>query len=429
VILFNVLRQMEIWLHQHIFKVGWLLTQNYQTTTVLYYTFFLPGVMLYEIVIWLSAAILDVRAERAITWPEKQEIGELRLNFVRITKKASRLKVALINLMPLITGILIVWFVAENILRVQDALALMGGGTLDGFGAAIGQLTRSSDFWLWTYILFTITNTMIPTGRVELPGWQWALIAVAVISVVLFALGLGQDILGQAIDGPVSTAINVVSGVFTVMIALNLFGIAFLGGVEALVERGTGNSATFKNGKMITMKRSDLLAQRAQERQKQLTARTPSAQQRRGSALPARAGARSIYDLPLPIPGPPGAAEPVTQPRIAIIEVDEPEAPKPAEAPRRVEPAIISGRARDRADDDAPMTPTPPSRQLVINAPRPFAAASLRDELREDDEDDESTEDDGNEDQAADDDLQEHDADPDEDDPEDDDLDDDDMPD
>ena len=58
------------WLQQHVFKVGWLLTKNLQTTTILFYTLFLPGVILNQFVTWMAAGILNVRAERAIRGPK-----------------------------------------------------------------------------------------------------------------------------------------------------------------------------------------------------------------------------------------------------------------------------------------------------------------------------------------------------------------------
>ena len=87
------MRRLERWLHQHMFKVGWLLTKNLQTTTILYYTFFLPGVVLHEFIYWLVAGILNVRAERAIAWPEAQAIAELKLNFIKLARNTSRIKV------------------------------------------------------------------------------------------------------------------------------------------------------------------------------------------------------------------------------------------------------------------------------------------------------------------------------------------------
>jgi len=87
--LLYLLRQLERWLHQHIFKVGWLFTKSFQTTTTLYYAFFLPGIFLNELVRWMVAALLDIRAERTFEWPQQQDIGELKLNFIRIQPKAT----------------------------------------------------------------------------------------------------------------------------------------------------------------------------------------------------------------------------------------------------------------------------------------------------------------------------------------------------
>lgn len=110
---------MERWLHQHIFKVGWLLTHNFHTTTVLYYTFFLPGVLLHEVVTWLVAGIVNVRAKGAIAWPERQDIGELRLNFVQITQRISPLQQFIISVAPLTVGMLVTWHVANNVFRLE----------------------------------------------------------------------------------------------------------------------------------------------------------------------------------------------------------------------------------------------------------------------------------------------------------------------
>src|SRR5215475_7197184 len=71
-LLFYGLRRLEVWLHQHIFKVGWLVTNKYQTTTILYYAFFLPGILLNQLTIWTIAGFLNVRAAHSIAWPEKQ---------------------------------------------------------------------------------------------------------------------------------------------------------------------------------------------------------------------------------------------------------------------------------------------------------------------------------------------------------------------
>ena len=138
-----MLRRLETWLHQHLFKVGWLTTKNFQTTTILYYTFFLPGVVLHEFTYWLAAGLLNVRAERAIQWPEAQDIGELKLNFVKLAPRSSPWRVAIITLCPLIVGILVVVLIANSIFQLPALLAISTPVTLQ-------NLNQSQKSGVWS---------------------------------------------------------------------------------------------------------------------------------------------------------------------------------------------------------------------------------------------------------------------------------------
>lgn len=189
---FILLRKIERWLHQHIFKVGWLLTRSYRTTTILYYTFFLPGVVLHEVVYWLVAGALNVSAERAIKWPEAQEIGELKLNFVRISPRTSLYKRTIISTAPLVAGLVIIWVAANHVFDLQGTLAIMSGGDLDDVAAGLAHLTSAPDFWLWAYLVFTISNTMYPSVPKDLQGWRTVAGAAALIGGLLILVGVGM---------------------------------------------------------------------------------------------------------------------------------------------------------------------------------------------------------------------------------------------
>ena len=162
-LLFTLFRWIERWLHQHIFKIGWLLSNSFQTTTVLYYIVFLPGIVLHEAVMWLAAGLLNVRAERAIGFPEPQEIGELRLNFIRIAEDTGRMKRLLVRLCPLAVGMAALWAIAAHVFQWEQLLALLADGSLEAWAAALATLTRTPDLWLWFYLAFVIANTMFPT--------------------------------------------------------------------------------------------------------------------------------------------------------------------------------------------------------------------------------------------------------------------------
>lgn len=336
--MFNLLHEMKRWLQQHVFKVGWLFTKDLHITTILFYTFFLPGVVLYEIVYWLAAGVLNVRAEHAITMPEKQDIGELQLNFIKLSKKASPAKVAIINLSPLFAGLVIIWFIASQVFNIESVLAILssGNGSLESVQQAITQLTSASDFWLWAFLVFTIGNTMLPDPK-ALRGWWWLVGIAALATAPLFMLGVGEEIVGGALAGPFATALNLLSVTFGLIILFDLVGVLILGAIEATIERITGRSATFKNGKMIVMTRAEVIAARKQAREKAYAARK---KQLAASQPESIRGPASIYALSLPIPGPPGR-EPVTNLATIATMGDRPELPKAPQRPPREEPNVI----------------------------------------------------------------------------------------
>jgi hypothetical protein len=360
-----LLRRLERWLHQHIFKVGWLLTKNFQTTTILYYTFFLPGVVLHEFSYWLVAGILDIRAERAIQWPEKQEIAELRLTFIKLAKNIPLLKLAIITLAPLAAGLIAVWFVANNILPINEFLARISTGRLSDVTGAIGFLTSTPDFWLWIYLAFTISNTMVPNLK-DLRGFRIIVIVIIAICIGLFLLGLGNEVVVTTLAGPVSDALYGLASTLAIIIAIDVLVTAILGTIEAIVERVTGNSATFENGKLIAMTRQEL----AEYKKKQSARAIQPARRTTPTVIPTESGTPSIYKLPLPIPGPPGK-EAVTQSETVILT--------PAAQPLPASPL------RDtRPGPNVITSPTPVIQKPT--SPFPTLPARTQDEADEDEE-------------------------------------------
>ncbi|MCS7069916.1 MAG: hypothetical protein NZM00_00300, partial [Anaerolinea sp.] len=242
------LRQLEAWLSQHLFKVGWLITKDLHTTTLLYYLFFLPGVILHELTLWLTAGILNVRAERAIAWPEPQAVAELKLNFVRVSHRASALKLAIIHTMPLIVGVVLIYGIANGVLNISGFISMMQGGSIS-FDAALSRLISTPDFFLWVYLIFVIGFTMWPDVKM-LKGWRIiGLIALGVI-LFLYTLGIGDTVLANGLAVPLAQGLNILSAAVSVLIVIHLALTGVLGIVEALIERITGDSATFRNGKL-----------------------------------------------------------------------------------------------------------------------------------------------------------------------------------
>jgi len=371
VALFYGLRQLERWLHQHIFKVGWLVLKNFQQTTLLYYTFFLPGVIINQLVYWLMAGVLDVRADRAIRLPEKQEIGELKLNFIKLSKKASPAKVSVITIAPFLAGLFFILFAMNNIFQVNVAFADFDG-TLDGILRGIGRITSAPDFWLWAYLLFTVANTMMPDFK-QIRGLRWILTIIGIAMVGLFIIGVGDEIAHAAISGPILTVLNTLSGAFAFVIILDAVAVGVLSAIENTIEYITGDSATFKNGKMIAMTREQVIASRNQERQKKMQAiREPK-------QLSPLAGAPSVYKLPFPIPSAPGI-EPITPVPSAILSAPPPP-PALDKRATREEPKVITVPPVN----EPPKPPPPPPRAIIFGGTSAIKDEDEDDEIRYED--------------------------------------------
>ncbi len=310
-LLLVIFRQIERWLHQHIFKVGWLLSNNFQSATVLYYILFLPGILLHEITLWLAASILRVRAERAIGFPAQQEIGELRLNFIRLSPGSGRFRYSLAKLAPIGAGLLCLWLIAAQVFDWQAVAASAASGSIDDFARAITELSRTADFWLWFYLAFTVANTMFPAPRQRLSrGYKSALaLGAGVLILVLWRLG-GAAFISRSLESLIFSLVLIMLQT----IAINLAVVLVLGALEAAIERVTGKSAAFRDGKMITMSRAEAQALKVKQERERLALRRKAQ-----SKVKARTIA-SIYDSKLPIPGPPGK-EPVSRNVVSVINV------------------------------------------------------------------------------------------------------------
>ncbi|MCY3778861.1 MAG: hypothetical protein OXG78_01005 [Chloroflexi bacterium] len=351
-LLFLLFRQTERWLHQHIFKVGWLLSNSFPATTIVYYIIFLPGIVLHELALWLAAGVLNVRAEGSIGFPEPQEIGELRLNFVRLADGTGRVRRLIIRICPVLAGMAALWAIALHVFQWETLLALAGEGSLDGWARALASLTRTADLWLWFYLAFVVANTMFPTLAARSDKREKAIV---LFTAPLLAFGLWRlaRIANPASAGSIEALMGSLGLVVGQIAALNLCAVAVLGTAEALIERITNRSAAFRDGKMITMSREEAREFRLNQYRESRASQAATNKPRSAPSL------SSIYDIKLPIPGPPGR-EPVSRSAVSVINLDSARDAPPiaaadsteASGPVKPEPTVEPGRTAGNGEED-----------------------------------------------------------------------------
>ena len=282
------------------------------------------------------AGILNLHAEQAIRLPEAQDIGKVELNFIRVSPRAPQWKRAIILLAPVILGMVIIWVISTNVFDTNTFFASIGGGTLAEVGDGIVALTNTSDFWLWFYLVFTISNTMFPDVPKDLRRW-WLLGSISTLviaSLLLFAIQ-GQVLNAEAV--PIASLLEELNGILLLLIGFDIAVTLILGTVESIVERVGKYEATFKGDKLITMTHEE--AQAMREKNRKRSNRRPRT----------KVVYRSIYDAPFPIPGNPDQ-EPLTKTATNVLPVASQDQ-SPFLKPEREKPDLITtGSERPSTD-------------------------------------------------------------------------------
>src|SRR5260221_3915642 len=171
---------MQRWIHQHLFGMGFLMAKEKHAATLLFYLILLPGVFLHEFSHYMMAGVFGVRSTRFTFFPEAQDDGSLEMGFVELEEVKNPIHAAFIGIATLIIGMLVVVWVSANRLNLPAFLTLLQvSSDLDQLGAALHFLISQPDFLLWTYILFAVANSMMPSAE-DRRGW--CILTVAAIS-------------------------------------------------------------------------------------------------------------------------------------------------------------------------------------------------------------------------------------------------------
>ena len=336
---------------------------------------------MHELALWLAAAALNVRAEGSISLPEPQEIGELRLNFLRLADGTGRVKLRIIRLCPILAGMAALWAIALHVFQWEALLALAAAGTLDAWASALASLTGTADLWLWLYLAFVIANTMFPTLALRSDKREKAIVlftAPLLIFVLWRFAGIAIPASASSIEALVSS-LGLVVGQIAV---LNCCALAVLGAMEALIERVTKRSAAFRDGVMITMSREEAQAFKLNQYRASRVPQTADDKPRSAPPLD------SIYDVKLPIPGPPGK-EPVSRSAVAVVNLDSEKdvpamasaAPSETSAPVMRHPTFDKERAAENIEAE-PSFARPKNHEDAPFA-RPFVAPDVPDSRRQ----------------------------------------------
>jgi hypothetical protein len=176
-------------LHREIQAVFLILTRSPQLTMGIFSFIFLPGVFLHELSHFLMAKILRVPTGRFSIFPQPLPDGRLQLGYVE-TARADIVRDSLIGAAPLIIGTLFVSYVSLFQLDMRILWDTLRNGQVGLFWMGVRALTHASDFYLWFYLTFVVSSTMMPSES-DRHAWIELVVSVGVIFGISLLIGAG----------------------------------------------------------------------------------------------------------------------------------------------------------------------------------------------------------------------------------------------
>lgn len=177
------------WIDRHLQELGGRWAGDPDVALILYFVVVLPGVFIHELSHLLMAVLLGVRVGKVRIWPARQAKGRVSLGSVQIGK-ADPVRASLIGLAPLLGGSAVILLVGNLVFGVGELAQAMGGRGIEGILAGLNQVIHVRDFGLWLYLIFAVSNAMLPSDS-DMEAVRPVLIFLGIaVTVVLLVSGI-----------------------------------------------------------------------------------------------------------------------------------------------------------------------------------------------------------------------------------------------
>jgi hypothetical protein len=193
----------------------------------IYFVIVLPGVLIHELSHWLMAKILGVR----VTFPKFGPVrtGRSRrvsLGSVRVGN-VDPVRASLIAVAPLLGGSAVILLIGNLVLGVGELAAAMAGQGWEGLLDGLELMVRVPDFWLWLYLIFAVSNAMLPSDS-DMAIVRPVLIFLGIVAAVMLLVTGIPAIPATVVDG-VNALAAYLATAFALTLAVDLFFMIVIG--------------------------------------------------------------------------------------------------------------------------------------------------------------------------------------------------------
>ncbi len=215
------------WITRHLQLLSMRWVGDPDVALIIYFVAVLPGVVIHELSHWLMALILRVRVSKLSLGPvRKGRSRRVSLGSVRVGA-VDPLRASLIGVAPLLGGSAVILLIGNQVLGVSELASAMSGQGVEGLLAGLEQVVQVADFWLWLYLIFAVSNSMLPS-ETDMDIVRPVLIFLGLVALVVLVVGGIPAIPEQVVTG-VNAVAGYLASAFALTLATDLVFMAMIG--------------------------------------------------------------------------------------------------------------------------------------------------------------------------------------------------------
>jgi hypothetical protein len=220
------------WITRQVQLLGLHLTGDERAAQMTYYLLMLPGILLHELSHLVVARLVGLKVGAFSLGPRTYNQTSIELGSVTVSR-ADVFRESLVGLAPFLSGTAVLVLVGYRVFEVGSLSQAGAVGGASGLVRSLSHIWQVPDFWLWAYVVFVVSNAMMPSPSDRQP-WLLAGIYLGVALGFVYLL-VGVPAIPEAIGAWAARALQVLTLSFLFTLMLDLAVAAAMWIAEAVI--------------------------------------------------------------------------------------------------------------------------------------------------------------------------------------------------